>query len=194
MRVRAALAGATLLAVTIITHGSARPPSEQRPLSDLAFRPVAVPHRDREEEDPSPTLKSTPPPPTPTLEPAPALTRPPVKQPEVKARVQPKATKVPASRTGHSARGVPTYYCRAGRSVCTHGYPDVAGNQMYAAAGPSLRVGNWRGRVVTVTAPSGKSVQVKLIDWCACGGSHFIDLYYDAFKLLGSPSSAKVTW
>ena len=192
MRVRAALAGAALLAVAIVSHGSARPSTEQKPLDDLAFRPVII-HRDPDPTDPPiPTPSSTLPP---MLEPAtPAPTRPSVKQPEVRARAEPKATKAPVKRTGRSARGVPTYYCRAGVSRCTRGHPDVAGNQMYAAAGPSLRIGDWRGRVVTVTAPSGKSVQVKLIDFCACGGSHFIDLYYDAFKLLGSPSRATVTW
>jgi len=64
----------------------------------------------------------------------------------------------------------------------------------YAAAGPSMRVGNWRGRVVTVTA-NGKSIRVKLIDFCACGtNDHFLDLYWDAFHALGSPRRAVVTW
>ena len=88
---------------------------------------------------------------------------------------------------------MPTYYCKAGSSRCTRGYPDGPGIDYYAAAGPSLRVGDWRGRVVSVTA-NGRTIQVKLIDWCFCGGDHFIDLYYDAFKALGMPSSAKVAW
>ncbi len=64
-------------------------------------------------------------------------------------------------------------------SICTSGYP----GGMYAAAGPELRVGNWRGRVVRVCG-NGRCVNVKLIDWCACGGSHIIDLYSDAFRQL----------
>jgi hypothetical protein len=64
---------------------------------------------------------------------------------------------------------------------------------MYAAAGPSLRVGKWRGRVVTVTA-NGRSIKVTLIDFCECSGAHFLDLYWDAFKALGRPSRAIVYW
>ncbi len=35
----------------------------------------------------------------------------------------------------------------------------------------------------------GACVVVKLIDWCACGGSHLIDLYSDAFRRLAPLSS-----
>jgi len=55
--------------------------------------------------------------------------------------------------------GVASWYCGNG-SACTRGYPDG----LYAAAGPALRVGDWRGRTVTVTAGS-SSVRVRLIDW-----------------------------
>ena len=41
---------------------------------------------------------------------------------------------------------------------------------------------------------NGRHLRVKLVDFCACGGSHFIDLYWDAFNALGRPSRAKVTW
>lgn len=99
----------------------------------------------------------------------------------------------PTARPESRVSGVPTYYCRAGVSPCTGGYPDGPGTDMFAAAGPSLRVGDWRGRVVTVSA-NGLSVRVTLIDWCACGDDHFIDLYYDAFKALGFPSQATVSW
>jgi rare lipoprotein A (peptidoglycan hydrolase) len=58
---------------------------------------------------------------------------------------------------------------------------------MYAAAGPALRVGAWRGRVVQVCG-GGRCIVVTLIDWCACGGNHIIDLYSDAFRRL-APSS-----
>jgi len=61
---------------------------------------------------------------------------------------------------------------------------------LYAAAGPALRVGDWRGRRVQVCR-SGNCVTVTLIDWCGCHGSRVIDLYSDAFKRLG-PTSAGV--
>jgi len=61
---------------------------------------------------------------------------------------------------------------------------------MYAAAGSALRVGHWRGRVVTVRW-GGRSIQVKLVDWCACGGARVIDLFGDAFAKL-APRSAGV--
>jgi hypothetical protein len=48
--------------------------------------------------------------------------------------------------------------------------------------------------VVSVTA-HGRTIRVKLIDWCAChGGDRLIDLYYDAFKALGTPSRVTVRW
>jgi len=46
---------------------------------------------------------------------------------------------------------------------------------------------------VTVHA-NGRTLRVKLVDFCGCSGNHFIDLYWDAFKALGRPSHAKVTW
>jgi rare lipoprotein A (peptidoglycan hydrolase) len=69
---------------------------------------------------------------------------------------------------------------------------------MFAAAGPALRVGNWRGRVVTVTA-NGRSVRLKLADWCACPGGRVIDLYASVVRALGLPLSrgvytVRVTW
>ena len=57
---------------------------------------------------------------------------------------------------------------------------------MYAAAGPALRVGAWRGRWVTVTA-NGRSVRARLVDWCLCTGSggRIIDLYSSVVVKLG---------
>ena len=86
--------------------------------------------------------------------------------------------------TGHHASGTATWYCRTGVSVCHHSYP----GGMYAAAGPALRVGAWRGRTVRVCG-GGACISVRLIDWCACGGGHIIDLYSDAFRRL-APLSA----
>ena len=54
-----------------------------------------------------------------------------------------------------------------------------------------LRVGDWRGRRVQVCGGGG-CIVVTLIDWCACGGSHVIDLYSDAFQRLAPLSSGAV--
>jgi len=54
---------------------------------------------------------------------------------------------------------------------------------LIAAAGPALRVGDWRGSRVTVTG-NGRSVTVTLSDWCQCYGSRLIDLSDDAFARL----------
>ena len=81
--------------------------------------------------------------------------------------------------TGHRVSGSATWYCQTGVSACHNAYP----GGLYAAAGPELRVGAWRGRQVRVCS-GGDCVWVRLIDWCACGGSHVIDLYSDAFRQL----------
>jgi len=79
--------------------------------------------------------------------------------------------------------GKASWYCGAG-SRCTRGYP---ASGLYAAAGPALRVGDWRGRIVTVRSGT-RTVRVRLIDFCACGGGRVIDLYRSAFSRLASPS------
>jgi len=104
------------------------------------------------------------------------------------ARSVSKAPPMPrASSTGKSARGSATWYCKTGVSACHNAYP----GGYYAAAGPALRVGNWRGRVVRVCG-SGSCVNVQLVDWCACGGSHIIDLYSDAFQRLAPLNAGAV--
>jgi len=90
---------------------------------------------------------------------------------------------------GKAVRGKATYYC------CTTGYAPGA---MVAAAGSELRIGKWRGRVVTVSY-QGRSIQVKLVDWCGCKGSRIIDLQPEAFAALaplsrGVLTGIKVTW
>ena len=107
----------------------------------------------------------------------------------LKATPRPK----PPANPSHSVRGTASWYCKAGVSSCASGYP----GGLYAAAGPALRVGNWRGRTVTVCG-SGNCVNVKLIDWCACGSGRVIDLYSDAFSRLAPTSagtvSVQVSW
>ena len=95
----------------------------------------------------------------------------------------PRATReAPRSTRGHrvtvtAISGVATYYS--------------VGPGFYAAAGPALRHGNWRGTVVSVTA-NGHTVRVRLVDWCACGPRHgrptLLDLSRDAFAALTDPS------
>jgi hypothetical protein len=60
---------------------------------------------------------------------------------------------------------------------------------LYAAAGPALRVGDWRGRTVQVCA--GSCVTVRLTDWCACP-KRVIDLSSDAFSRLAPLSRGLV--
>jgi hypothetical protein len=95
----------------------------------------------------------------------------------------------PAPKTTHILRGYASYYCDAGSSPCTSGYPDAGGFDAYAAAGPKLRAAigaNWRGRIVYVDG-----VRVKLIDWCQCyqgqSNEKLLDLYHDVFLRTGSP-------
>ena len=71
--------------------------------------------------------------------------------------------------------GRAAWYCQNG-SGCPAGYS----GGLYAAAGPALRVGDWRGRTVSVCG-AGNCVNVTLVDWCACGGSRVIDLFSDAY-------------
>ena len=95
--------------------------------------------------------------------------------PKVESVPTPRPSAAPSrtrSPVGRSAKGVATYYC------CTHGYPGGA----YAAAGPELRVGKWRGRYVRVCAKV--CIRVRLVDWCGCPGNHIIDLYPEMFRKL----------
>jgi rare lipoprotein A (peptidoglycan hydrolase) len=112
---------------------------------------------------------------------------------EKRSKVSAQAAVTTSVGNGHRVKGVATWYCLPGVSTCTSGYR----GGLYAAAGSELRIGNWRGRIVKVCG-NGNCVVVKLIDWCACGGSRIIDLYHDAFSRLASPSSGglgvTVTW
>ena len=105
-----------------------------------------------------------------------ALARPPaaIEAPTPEPKAEPKA---PVGKI--RARGDATWYCVAGVSPCHRDY----GGGLYAAAGSELRVGDWRGRTVTVCA-GGACVPVTLVDWCACEGDRVIDLYGDAFRRL----------
>lgn len=101
-----------------------------------------------------------------------------------------------------SIEGTATWYCRAGISRCHFRYPDTIRHDLYAAAGPDLRAAigpDWRGKTVQACSVKDPNVcvAVKLIDWCACGGDHVIDLYWDAFAFLADRASvnpATVSW
>lgn len=106
--------------------------------------------------------------------------------------VKPTPTPKPKAAS-HRVSGVSSWYCLPGVSDCHYAYS----GGFYAAAGPALRVGSWRGRTVHVCS-GGRCVNVKLIDWCQCYGSRVIDLYSDAFRRLSPLSEGTipvtVTW
>lgn len=100
----------------------------------------------------------------------------PTAKPTPKPTAKPTPKPKPAQKFKRVEKGIATWY--------------NVGGGFYAAAGPALRVGNWRGRVVTVC--SNKCIRVKLVDWCACGNGRVIDLSRDAFATLLPPSRGVV--
>jgi hypothetical protein len=86
--------------------------------------------------------------------------------------------------------GVASWYCRRDVSPCTDNITDGPGRDLFAAAGPLLRVGDWRNRTVFVFGPAGFTV-VEIIDFCQCPG-RLIDLYADAFLAVCGPLSMGV--
>ncbi len=86
---------------------------------------------------------------------------------------------------GRSTSGAASWYCGHG-SAC----PRARSGGLYAAAGPKLRSGEWRGRRVVVRS-GGRRVAVTLVDWCACPG-RVIDLFADAFAHLAPLSRGRV--
>jgi Lytic transglycolase len=107
--------------------------------------------------------------------------------------LKPTPRPTPPPNPTHSVSGSASWYCKPGVSSCHDGYP----GGLYAAAGPALRVGDWRGRTVSVCG-SGNCVNVKLIDSCWCASGRVIDLYSDAFSRLAPTSagtiSVRVSW
>jgi len=85
-----------------------------------------------------------------------------------------------APSSGASVSGIASWYAAVG---------------LIAAAGPALRVGDWRGRVVTVCA-GGVCLDVRLADWCQCYAGtdreRAIDLSDDAFRALAPLSRGLV--
>lgn len=122
---------------------------------------------------------------------------------ERKPRIQPQAERMkiaiePKIRSGNSqnsssVKGVASWYCKAGVSVCHYQYGP---GSMVAAACGKLRAAlpNWRGKTVTVSS-GGRSVQVKLVDWCG-HPSRVIDLYWEPMRRLGGTGllNVRVSW
>jgi len=112
---------------------------------------------------------------------------------EAESVLKPKPRPTPPPNPSHVVNGSASWYCKTGVSSCHAGYP----GGLYAAAGPQLRVGNWRGRTVSVCS-GGSCVNVTLIDSCWCASGRIIDLYSDAFSRLaplGAGSvSVRVAW
>ncbi len=137
-----------LPAVWISTVATARPLTESRVPSAADFRPIVIP--DDAAADPDARDAGFP-----AAVPVPIIDftgggrtfapRPTPDQSDT-ARSVAKAVGWRFRSTGHGAGGSATWYCRAGTSACASSYP----GGMYAAAGPGLRVGAWRGRVVKV--------------------------------------------
>lgn len=114
---------------------------------------------------------------------------------EVKSTPRPKvATKSVTISTSHSVFGVASWYCKAGVSICHHSYPP--GSMVAAACGKLRRAmgSHWRGDIVRVQS-GGRSVTVKLVDWCG-STTKLIDLYWEPMRRLGGTGTlpVKVSW
>lgn len=182
MRTRALLAGALALILALPVFAASRH-DEPGP----AFAPVPVHGEPSPEPHPGVTAavivdRLDVPPVRPTARPVVA-----VPEPRVRAERRDPAPAVGGQAgSRRSTRGVASWYCGHG-SACTRGYP----GGLYAAAGPALRVGTWRGRAVQVEA-GGRRVLVRLVDWCACPNGRLLDLYSDAFSRLAPLSRGLV--
>lgn len=120
-------------------------------------------------------------------------------EPTIKPKPKPRATVAPKKTTRQVIRysatlvGKASWYCSNSQPICHHAYPP--GSMVAAACGKLRRVmGTWRGRVVTVRA-NGRSVRVKLVDWCG-STTKTIDLYYAPMRKLGGTGvlTVKISW
>jgi len=179
-RARARTATVLLIAGWLLAPFAAasREPTAIGPLDPGTLQPVRIPTA-------SPATPGPDPGPTASPAVSPAV----VTDPRVGVRTPPKRLTRPAAGAG-AARGDATWYCEPGRSRCPAGYR----GGLYAAAGPTLRQGDWRGRHVVVEW-HGRTVRVQLVDWCACGNGRVIDLFGDAFtKLAGDGKDDDGLW
>lgn len=103
---------------------------------------------------------------------------------------------------GNRVSGRASWFCKAGVSICTKGYPP---GSMVAAAGPGLRAAicgsqsceSWRGRQVVVCSRTGCR-SITLTDWCQCywkqSGEKLIDLYYVVWQAIDPKDGVTVSW
>ena len=171
----------------------ARPPDTPSSLAPAAFRAVAVAGSAADSPVPPPPIDndtSVAPAQIGDFQEGQARSFEPRAKPKQQARAEsvlkptPRPTAPP--NPTHSVGGRAAWYCQNG-SGCPAGYS----GGLYAAAGPALRVGDWRGRTVSVCG-AGNCVNVTLVDWCACGGSRVIDLFSDAYRRVAPLSSGTV--
>lgn len=168
----------------VSTVATARPPSQPRTLSAAEFRLIVPPSVPMAAIDAAAAARAEPRDQIADfVGTAPSVTGRPTPAASVVAQTLAKTPPHPRL-TGHSRTGSASWYCQTGVSACVAGYP----GGLYAAAGPALRLGSWRGRSVQVCG-NGSCVWVTLIDYCACGSGHMIDLYGDAFRQLAPLST-----
>lgn len=190
LRAAASLVASALLVVAAAVAAGVEP-SAPSPILDSAFGPVVLPGA----SNGVPALSAAanlPAVADPFAEATVPAERAQPSLPAPVAIVVPIATPKPV--TTHRISGVASWYCRAGVSPCTSGYPDGSGVDAFAAAGPRLRAAlgaSWRGRVVYVDG-----LRVRLIDWCQCyageSNEKLLDLYYDVYARVGG--SVTVRW
>lgn len=195
-----AVSVAIVLAATVLFVTAVRPrptlsivEASQDPLPAYMFEPVEVA---KIKLDPLPVGSVS----TPTPEATPKATEKPVAKvkailkPTAKPTAKPRphvASAQPRPRTSHTATGKASWYCKAGVSICHFAYPP---GSMVAAACTDLRAAmgsDWRGESVTVTANTGVTVTVKLVDWCA-STDKLIDLYWAPMAALGGTGVLRV--
>lgn len=105
--------------------------------------------------------------------------------------------------TGHSAKGLASWYCSFNKPICRVGYGPgtrsaAAGPALRAAIGGSQSSPAYRNKTVKVCGSTG-CMNVKLVDWCQCyykkSNEKLIDLYKIVFDAVGaSKGTVTVSW
>lgn len=93
-------------------------------------------------------------------------------------------------RLSRYVKGVASWYCKAGVSVCHFAYPP---GSMVAAACGKLRAAmgpGWRHTRVIVKSATAVVV-VELVDWCG-STTKLIDLYWEPMRRLGGSGTLPV--
>jgi hypothetical protein len=150
----------------------------------LDFRPVPSPS-----PPPSPPrqLLVSNPIPSPSLRPSPSPSPSPAPSP------RPQTSRSTPRPGGPNITGTATWFCNlthaeARRSRCRAGYPDIGGDQLYAAVRP---VDARHDRALVCFGK--KCVEVTIIDCLCHGGPNIIDLYSDAFRRLAPLGRGRIT-